>query len=505
MPDRKFSLAPRSPEAINSSKKITLVFPRLLRESTAWAPLPLMAVAAPLIEAGFEAEIIDGRVVHPHLPRILEAAADSLYVGLSVMTGYQIKDAVVISRAVKAAHPGVPVVWGGYHASMLPEQTLAEPYIDYVIRGQGQLAATELARRLAAGEVPDGDIPGLCFEAGGEIHIAPYPKLVDIDRFPPTPYDIIDIEKYMVDDIGSRTMKYFSSQGCPFGCGFCAETAMYGINWVGFSEQRVVDDLENLVRRHGVNAIDFADTNFFVSKKRTRAICEGIIERGLDLKWAADVRTRQFLDFPADLQQLIHDAGCRRLLLGAESGSQEALKNINKQTTVEDTLAVSRRCDELGITARFTTMFGFPGAPEKDIEATLKMIEGIKRISESFEVHGFFFAPYPGAPMYDDSVKLGFRPPAKLEDWASFDLTELHTPWVDPRYKEKVDMVIDFYMLFASPGPELKRKMRSGGPKGLAYRLLHRLASWRVSHRNFSLPVEWWLKKKRAARRPGAA
>lgn len=479
--------------------KVTLIFPRLLRDSNVWAPLPLQAVAAPLLETGFEVEIVDGRIIHPHLPRILEAAADSLYVGLSVMTGYQIKDAVAISRAVKGAYPDVPVVWGGYHASMLPEQTLAEPYIDMVIRGQGQVAATELARRLAAAAPLDG-ISGLCYKRDGEEVMAGHPLLVELDQFPSTPYNILDIEKYMVDDLDTRTMKYFSSQGCPYGCAFCAETSMYGRGWAGFSVDRVLDDLQNLVEEQGVNAVDFADTNFFISKKRVKAICEGLIERGLDLKWAADVRTRQFIDFSPELRKLVYDAGCRRLLLGAESGSQEALERIGKETTVADTLEVSRLCNDLGIIARFTTMFGFPGEPEKDIEATLKMIEGIKAINRDFEVHGFFFAPYPGAPMYAESVQQGFVPPPRLEGWSDFDLTELHTPWVDPAYKEKVDMIIGFYMPFASPGPELRRKMAAGGPRAAGYRAMHGLASWRTRHRNFRLPVEWWLKKRRAGR-----
>ncbi|MDO8736905.1 MAG: radical SAM protein, partial [Thermoleophilia bacterium] len=470
------------------------------RESNAWAPLPLQAVAAPLIADGFDVDLVDGRVIHPHMPRILSAARGSLYVGLSVMTGWQIHDAIAISRAVKEAYPDIPIVWGGYHASMLPEQTLDESYIDYVVRGQGQLAAVELARRLKDGASIEG-VTGLCYVKDGKAVVADYPKLVDIDQFPSTPYGIIDMEKYMVPDLGARTMKYFSSQGCPFGCGFCAETSMYGRNWVGFSPERVVDDLERLQNDYGVDAIDFADTNFFVSKKRVRAICEGIIERGLDLKWAADVRTRQFIDFPEDLRQLVYDAGCRRLLLGAESGSLQALKQIGKQTTVDDTLHVARICDELGIITRFTTMFGFPGEPEKDIEATLRMIEGIKAINEDFEVHGFFFAPYPGAPMYDEAIRLGFRPPENLEAWADFDLTELHTPWVDPVYKEKVDMIIDFYMPFASPSPDLRRRMDAGGVKGNAYKAMHRLAAWRVGNRDFRAPLEWQLKKRRARRK----
>jgi radical SAM superfamily enzyme YgiQ (UPF0313 family) len=275
---------------------------------------------------------------------------------------------------------------------------------------------------------------------------------------------------------------------------------MYGRGWVGFSAERVVDEIADLVNNYGVNALDFADTNFFVSKKRVRAICEGIIERGLDVKWAADVRTKQFVDFPEDMLELIHKAGCRRLLLGAESGSQQALQQIGKQTTVEDTLHVARLCDRLGIIARFTTMFGFPGEPEKDIELTLRMIEGIKAVNEDFEVHGFFFAPYPGAPMYDAAIDLGFVPPDRLEAWADFDLTALHTPWVNPDYKEKVDMIIDFFMPFASPGPELREKMAAGGTRAIAYNMIHRLAAWRIGHRNFDFPLEWYIKKQRARR-----
>lgn len=485
------------------NKKVTLVFPRLRRESNVWAPLPVQAVAAPLMAEGFEVRLVDGRVIHPHVPDIIEAAGGALFVGLSVMTGFQIKDAVLISKTLKDVYPELPIVWGGYHASMLPEQTLAEDYIDIIVRGQGQLAALELARRLSEDPAADLEgIPGVCFKrADGELVIADHPPLVDIEQFPPTPYgELLDMEKYMVPDLGRRTMKYFSSQGCPFGCGFCAETSMYGKGWVGFPPERVVDDLEHLVKKYRVDGFDFADTNFFVSKKRVKAICEGIIERGLKIVWAADVRTKQFIDFSPELQQLIYDAGCRRLLLGAESGSQAALEHIGKKTTVEDTLHVARRCDELGIIARFTTMFGFPGDPVVDIELTMRMIESIKAINEQFEVHGFFFAPYPGAPMYDESVALGFVPPDHLTGWIDFDLTELHTPWVNPKYKEQVDMIIDFYMPFASPGPELRQKMAAGGPKSYAYNAMHKLAAWRVGHRNFEMPLEWKLKKLRSRR-----
>jgi radical SAM superfamily enzyme YgiQ (UPF0313 family) len=487
------------PKGAAVKNKVTLVFPRLRRESNVWAPLPLQAIAAPLLGEGFDVRLVDGRVIHPHVPEIIEAAGGSLYVGLSVMTGFQIKDAIVISKALKGVYPNLPVVWGGYHASMLPEQTLAEDYIDMVIRGQGQPAALELARRLADGRDLEG-IPGLCYKKNGGLVIDECPHLVDIDEYPPTPYDILDIEKYMVPDLGRRAMKYFSSQGCPFGCGFCAETSMYSRGWVGFSARRVVDDLENLVRNYRVDAFDFADTNFFVNKKRVEAICKEIIERGLNIKWAADVRTKQFIDLTPEMRQLVRDAGCRRLLLGAESGSQAALEHIGKKTTVDDTLHVARICNDLGIIARFTTMFGFPGEPQVDIELTMRMIEGIKAINEDFEVHGFFFAPYPGAPMYQESIALGFRPPSRLEEWSDFDLTELHTPWVDPEYKEKIDMIIGFYMPFASPGPELKEKMNAGGAKSLAYRTMNRLASWRVGNRNFDVPLEWKLKKLKARR-----
>ncbi len=143
------------------------------------------------------------------MPDIIEAAGGALYVGLSVMTGWQIRDAVAISRAIKDAYPDIPVVWGGYHASMLPEQTLAESYVDYVIRGQGQLPALELAQRLRDGRPVEG-ITGLCYKKDGKPVITEHPKLVDIDQFPSTPYGILDMEKYMVPDLGSRSMKYFS-------------------------------------------------------------------------------------------------------------------------------------------------------------------------------------------------------------------------------------------------------------------------------------------------------
>jgi anaerobic magnesium-protoporphyrin IX monomethyl ester cyclase len=473
-------------------KTVILFYPQLNPLSTTWAPLSLLALAGPLQEAGYEVQLVDARVEAGYWKKIDELLPSAVALGLSCMTGRQIRDAIKLAAAVKQARPDLPIIWGGYHPTLMPQQTLRERYVDVVVRGQGQRTLLEVVQRLDEGRSLEG-LLGISFKDSGVPVHNEARVLEGLEQFPSTPYGLVDMRPYLHHDVASRTTNYFSSQGCPSGCGFCADSSAYARRWAALPADRVADELERLKVDYGVNGIVFGDTNFFVDEKRVRDFCELALQRRLDLKWAADVRTSQFVRYDRDMLELLSRAGLKRVLVGAESGSAEVLRSVGKQTAVADTIKGAELCRQYGFVARFTTMLGFPDDPKVDIAATLDLVKRIKSIDPRHEVHAFYFAPYPGTPMYATALEHGFKEPASLAEWADFDLTKLHTPWVDRRLKRRLDALIEFYVPMASPGTEQREAMAGHQVRPLYSQVMHRIASARFRNNFFRFPVEWWL------------
>src|SRR3989338_1427528 len=172
-------------------------------------PLNLLTLAS-LIKNKYEIKIFD--FVDNELEKnILKESENALCIGISAITGYQIKDGLRIAKLVKEKFPGIPVIWGGWHPSILPLQTIKNPYVDIVVRGQGAKPLRDIANALA-GNKPLDDIKGIIFKKNGEIKENPDKEFEEIDDLYPLPFELINIKKYITKtEIGSRTINYVTS------------------------------------------------------------------------------------------------------------------------------------------------------------------------------------------------------------------------------------------------------------------------------------------------------
>jgi len=479
--------------------EVVLFFPKTsaTKEWAPWAPLCVMAVAAPLDHKGTSVQIIDARMEKNYLERVLASCADAICLGITAMTGFQIQDGLQIAGQVKRAYPGVTVVWGGYHPSLLAEQTAGHPLVEIVVRGQGEVTFEEVVGRLQKGEGVE-DVQGITYKKDGTVVSNPDRPVAQIETFPPMPYHLINVERYLRRDIADRTLNYISSQGCPFRCAFCADSKIYHRRWLAFSPERVVSELEKLVKDYRITGLVFGDTNFFVNEERVQQICQGIIEKGIKIRWAADARADQFVALQPETMRLIREAGCARLLVGAESGSQKILDMITKDTKVEDAVKLAEICRDLGIQARFTTMFGFPGEDSEDIRQTLSLVERIKAISSDHEVFSFFYGPYPGTELYETALRYGLKEPQSLEEWSYYELTEAHTPWVKKQDRQRIKQLTEFNFPYAYPSRALREKIRRGKLKPI-YFIFHKVSAFRCRHNQFGFPLDfkaWQFLKK---------
>src|ERR1700746_1089424 len=174
--------------AVSRSRKIVFFFPSFA-SSDATAPLGILAVATPLLRAGYQIVLIDSTITPDYKRRVLEEVRDALCLGISLVTGPMIRETVEIAKAIKAWNPDFPIVLGGWHPSLLPTQTLEAPFVDYVVRGQGEDAFLELVQHIESRSAVDL-VPGIGFKRNGKLIFSTERPLRPLAEMPPKAYHL---------------------------------------------------------------------------------------------------------------------------------------------------------------------------------------------------------------------------------------------------------------------------------------------------------------------------
>jgi len=382
-------------------------------------PLGLLAVGSSLDTDKYEVDIIDARLESDPLDVVLTRADGALCLGMTVLTGQPIKDALRISQAVKVRHPNLPIVWGGWHPSLFQADCLEEKSVDITITGQGEETFAEVVERLASHDSLEG-CEGTAFRQNGTITVNPPRPLRKVDSFPEHNYGLIPVERYFVLK-GRRQLDYISSQGCRFRCEFCADPFVYKRGWVGLSPNRMGREITMLAAQHHIEEVSFQDETFFTSAKRVAAISEAFISADLNISWTATMRADQGDRMDDALLSGARRSGLRRVMIGVESGSQEMLDWMKKDIKIEQVFISAEKCIRHDIGATFPFIVGFPGETEESIAATMRLVKELRRLSPLFEAQIFFYRPYPGTPIALEAERTGYRMPRTLEEWVDFD------------------------------------------------------------------------------------
>jgi anaerobic magnesium-protoporphyrin IX monomethyl ester cyclase len=398
-----------------------------------WAPYSVLFPASLLRQNGFEVGIFDENVDPPEsLKEMLEQYSDSLsFFGVSMMTGGgQISSGLGLISLSKKLKPDLPVLVGGPHATVLPQETLAHPQIDCVISGSG----LPLMRRII--DYPDQDIMSLScigFRAkdGKECSKSDHGS---IEPLPRLDWQLIELEKYVHNDpfLGARTFAYISTVGCVHNCAFCFERTRG--SFIAHPLRYILSDLNQLITSLGLTGIKFYDADFLFSPKRAIAFAQRFFTDHGTIQWSASASPRDILDgmkYQKDYLKTLRRSGCQRLLLGLESGSERILKEIaEKNFSSTEAIEAASMIAAEGITACFTFMLGFPSETESEIQETFALGERLRRLSPEPELRFHLYAPYPGTRLYGASVRSGFVPPSDLIGWSNFDYYSATTPWV---------------------------------------------------------------------------
>jgi anaerobic magnesium-protoporphyrin IX monomethyl ester cyclase len=177
-----------------ASRKVVFFFPAFSSQE-ATAPLGILAVATPLLRAGYQVRIIDSTITPGFEQRVVDEMRDALCLAVSLVTGPMIRETVRVARAIKLRYPSKPIILGGWHPSLLPDQTLAADCVDIVVKGQGEDAFLEIADRISAGESVAG-IEGVGYKEDGRLRFNKPRALKPIREMPPKAYHLADFDAY---------------------------------------------------------------------------------------------------------------------------------------------------------------------------------------------------------------------------------------------------------------------------------------------------------------------
>ncbi|MGH8214235.1 MAG: B12-binding domain-containing radical SAM protein, partial [Rhodanobacteraceae bacterium] len=323
-------------------------------------PLSLLNLAAALDHFG-DSRIVDGNIDRDLVSATLAAARERHYdaIGIGIMGGPQVAPAIAVSKAIREQHPSMSIIWGGYFPTLYTDTTLAAPYVDYVVRGQGEESLAELVSALGRGGGDEAlaGIGGLSWRRDGEIVHNPNRKFHHGDVAPMLlPYGKLgDLEKYLGSTfLGRRTAVHQASIGCRFRCTFCGVAAMFGGATALPPTARLERELNYLKYELGADSILFYDHNFFDREQDMIPMLE--VMARFEMPWWCFARADALLKLSESTWKLVRKSRLRMAYIGAESPSGAMLKEIRKGTRPDQTLAVAELCARHGVIPEFSFM-----------------------------------------------------------------------------------------------------------------------------------------------------
>ena len=479
---------------------IVLVQPRTGSWDYLGARIPegLLGIASIPEKEGYKVTIIDQRV-EPDWKDKLENALkqNPIVVGTTGMTGPQLKYSLELSKFVKEFNKDIPVMWGGMHPTMQPNQTLEPSCVDIITIGEGELTFAELVHTLEEGGNLRS-VKGIGFKENGRIIInEKRENLKNLDELPDLPYHLIDMQRYYaVDFRGRRSIILTTSRGCPFRCTFCIDPAVHRNTWRCYSAERVIEKMRFIIDTYGIKDFFFQDDNFGTDPNRVKVILRSIVKEFDDVAWGTlGIRADAICRMDEEYQELLVKSGCKNIDVGIETGSPRMLELMKKDEYIEDFTRANKILAKLGIVSKYTFILGYPTETEEDIRMSKNL--ALQLMSENPNAYCLFFTfcPYLGTEAWGLSIENGFKPPESLDEWANFDFdgwAKNSPAWLNKKRLRIIDN-INFTSYFMNKNVKYKISTKRGK---LLFDLYNPVARFRFKHNFYHFPIERKIRDK---------
>ncbi len=500
---------PRAEAMIQKKHKIVLFLPHRADPtrgevfSADLLPLELLQIATGPAAAGYEIVMIDAMVEPRYVEKVLEACDGALLFASSCILGFQVYDGYVVASAVREKFPRLPIIWGGWFPSVIPEMYLHGGIADAVGLGQGELTFLDVCEAVANG-VDLETVPGLAVLRDGQVRYTAHREVVGFEKIKPVPWHLLDYEKYAelqtkptklkvrhrfplpgrwTPSNPPRGFSHFSSYGCPEPCTFCCSPALTGRRWKAIPGDVLADEIAELKQRFRFDVLRFQDANFGVAEKRTKAFCERLAQLDLDLYWNGTIEIETICRYKQDTLDLLEKSKCHLLWLGAEAGTKDMQERIKKFIEIDNIPKAIGELARRNIVPGTFWIIGYPGETRDSMAATLRIAAAIKHRYPIAGSEVYPFRPIPGTEDFQAAIKLGYVPPKDFHDWGKcfeYKYNSHNTPLPDDiRHTwSRYNNTAAIYDRHVTEGP---RWMRD---------LLSKIAGWRLKRGSYEFPLE---------------
>jgi anaerobic magnesium-protoporphyrin IX monomethyl ester cyclase len=486
---------------------VLLINPRMAPRRNARLPLSLLHLAAVLERAKRPWRIIDGNFTSDLVSEALRelGAREHALVGVTVMPGPQVAPAIEISSAIRRSCPRVPIVWGGYFPTLYADAALNAPYVDILVRGQGEETLLELIDHGLSDPSSLSRIEGISFKRSSQaVHNAPR-AVAAPQAFPALPYaGLGDLRPFMPPSfLGRRTAVYQAAVGCRYSCSFCGVVSMWNGTTSLDLPERILEAGRLLRDRWGADSMQFFDHNFFDREDSSVPVVETLEKLGLP--WWCYARTDTLARFSTSTWEKLQKSHLKMVYVGAESGSDASLGQLKKGSRVEHTIEVVRLCRAYGVIPELSFMLGGSDDPESDVESTLAFIRQLKGIHPAAEVILYFYGPTPQRerkaddpygprlPVLRQYGPAGPSLPSTPEEWTQPKwvswVCHLDAPWLTERIRRRIR---DFSRVLSCRFPTIQDER----DKRWGRSVLRALAKWRYEGQYYDHPWELALAQR---------
>ncbi|MEM0465186.1 MAG: radical SAM protein [Candidatus Pacearchaeota archaeon] len=397
-------------------------FGNLSEYATVAQPLGIAMIASFVREEGFNPKIIDAEVKEWKPDRTVEEILkyNPLFVGLTTFTT-KMTAAGEILRLLKEKAPEIKTCIGGHHASAIPERTLNEEKVDFLIKGEGYYPTLNMLKLLKKNPYSkDYPVKGVWYKKNGKIISNPDEELISLEKLPLAAWDLLPMNEYRAHHWqcweGRKKNSFaliFSSLGCPFRCDFCSVNVVYGKRIARcMSPKMFVRQIDNLIENYNIENYEIIDDTFTLNKDRVIKICDLLTEKKRDLNMWCFARTDR-VD-PTMLLKM-KKAGINWVFLGIEAGNELTLSNVLKKQNIKQIRNAVNRIRDAKIYVGGNYVFGLPGDTMDSMQDTLDLA-----IDLNCEWSNFFVPmAYPGTALYNNALGKGILP-RKWEQYGFF-------------------------------------------------------------------------------------
>lgn len=458
-------------------------------------PESLLAISAVPIKHGYNIAILDQRIEKNWKEKLEEYLEQKPFcAGITSMTGEQLKYAMEIMDFIKLKS-NIPVVFGGPHATLLPEQSIKHKKIDILVFGEGDYTFYELLDSLKYKKDPKY-VKGIYYKENGQIyHTEPRESVKNLDDLPDYSYSLIDIDKYETFDLnGGKSISIMTSRGCPHRCKFCAIPVVYPL-WRAYSVKKVIEKIEKLQQDYNISNFYFQDDNLGANPSRFVDLVTELLNLDKKTKWGTlGIRADTIARLTDEQLELMYKSGCHNLDIGAETGSKRVNQFINKGEAIETIIDSNRRLAKFPIKLKYTFIIGFPTETKRERMESIDLALRLQKENPNAYTLFFPFTPIMGTDFFDLAIKYGFKKPYSLEGWANLrfdDWLEKYPSWLS---KKEITEIEEISLTSYFANRNVAYKFARPFLKILLW-LYYPIAKFRFKNKFFKFPIELRLRQ----------